>query len=105
MTFVLLRLTEKLKNKIMKKKKTLHILVNFGEKKTYSTTKGRTVVCVIQVTHLHDETLFMGASCLCRQLVLQAAAFLIQLHHRVLPMLGQDRTLVILLIARRQVAA
>lgn len=47
----------------------------------------------------------MGAPCLCRQLVLQAAALLIQLHYRVLAIFGQDRTLTTLFIARGQTMA
>lgn len=38
----------------------------------------------ILLTHLHHKALFMGATRLCRQLVFQAAALLVQLHHRVL---------------------
>lgn len=48
---------------------------------------------MILLTHLHDKALFVGASRLCRQLVLQAAALLIQLHYRVFTIFGQDRTL------------
>lgn len=49
------------------------------------------------LTNLHDETLFMGPAGLFRQLVLQTTALLVQLHHRVLPIFGQNRTLTALL--------
>lgn len=51
-------------------------------------------------SHLHDKALFMGAPRLCRQLILQAAALLIQLHHRVLAIFGQNRTLTTLSITK-----
>lgn len=54
------------------------------------------------LTHLHDKAFFMGAPRLRRQLILQAAALLIQLHHRVLAIFGQDRTLTALSMTRGQ---
>lgn len=47
----------------------------------------------------------MRAARLGRQFVLQAAALLIQLHHRVLPLFGQDRTLTALFEANGQTMA
>lgn len=47
----------------------------------------------IQLAHLHDKALFMGAPGLCWQLIFQAAAFLIQFHHGVLAVFRQDGTL------------
>lgn len=55
------------------------------------------------LTDLHDETLFMGPSGLFRQLVFQTTALLIQLHHRVFTIFGQDRTLTALLKSRNKV--
>lgn len=57
------------------------------------------------LTNLHDEALFMGPPGLFRQLVFQTAALLIQLHHRVLPIFGQDRTLTALLKSRKKVSS
>lgn len=54
------------------------------------------------LTNLHDETLFMGPPGLFRQLVFQTTALLVQLHHRVLPIFGQDRTLTALWKSRNK---
>ena len=43
--------------------------------------------------HLHDEALVVAAARLRDQLVLESAALLVQLHHRVLAVFGQDRSL------------
>ena len=50
--------------------------------------------------HLHDETLLVGPPGLFRQLVLQTAPLFVQLHHRVLAIFGQNRTLTALLKSR-----
>lgn len=60
---------------------------------------------MILLTHLHDKALFMWSPRLRRQLVLQAAALLVQLHHWVLAMFRQDRTLTTLFIASGQTTA
>ena len=45
---------------------------------------------VERLTHLHDEALVVATARLGRELVAEAAPLLVQLHHRVLAVLGED---------------
>lgn len=45
--------------------------------------------------HLHDEALVVAAARLRDQLILEPAPLLVQLHHRVLPVLRQDWSLLL----------
>lgn len=54
-------------------------------------------------TDLNNKGLFMGATSLCRKLILQTAAFFVQLHHWILALFGQNGTLASLLKSKRSV--